>query len=97
MARIIWFWICFTHVWAAPKRKLEEAMFWKPPKPEMAPSPEAMQARKKLGEKVVSLYKQNKLSAEDISQLLQTADAAGLEFANPIKKKKKQACKRLRF
>ena len=72
-------------------------MFWKPPKPEMAPSPEAMQARKKLGEKVVSLYKQKKLSAEDISQLLQTADAAGLEFANPIKKKKKQACKRLRF
>lgn len=93
MARIIWFWICFTHVWAAPKRKLEEAMFWKPPKPEMAPSPEAMQARKKLGEKVVSLYKQNKLSAEDISQLLQTADAAGLEFANPIKKKKSKPAK----
>ena len=66
-------------------------MFWHPPKPEMAPSPGAMKARKKLGEKVVGLYKQNKLSAEDVSQLLQTADAGGLEFANPIKQKKKPA------
>ena len=29
------------------------------------------------------------MSAEDISQLLQNADEAGLEFANPIPKKKK--------
>ena len=46
------------------------------------------ESQKKLGEKVVNLYKTNKLAAEDVSQLLQTADEAGLEFPNPIKKKK---------
>ena len=32
---------------------------------------------------------QKKMSAEDVSQLLQTADEAGLDFGNPIPKKKK--------
>ena len=49
--------------------------------------------QKKLGEKVVNLYKTNKLAAEDVSQLLQTADEAGLEFPNPIKKKKSMPAK----
>ena len=55
-------------------------MLWCPPKPEMAESLITMKAKKKLGEKVVNLYKTNKLAAEDVSQLLQTADEAGLEF-----------------
>ena len=51
--------------------------------------PEKAKAGKRLGEKLTGLYKKNKLSAEDISQLLQTADEAGLDFENPIPKKKK--------
>jgi hypothetical protein len=49
---------------------------------------EKAKAGKRLGEKLTGLYKKNKLPAEDISQLLQTADEAGLDFENPIPKKK---------
>ena len=46
MTKFIWFCFCVTHVWAAPKRKLEECMLWCPPKPEMAESLITMKAKK---------------------------------------------------
>ena len=82
---LIFFLIC-SHVLGAPKRKKPEEGFWAPQQMDM---PEKAKAGKRLGDKLTGLYKKNKLSAEDISQLLQNADEAGLEFANPIPKKKK--------
>ena len=38
---------------------------------------------------MTKLYKGNKLPASDVSELLQAADEAGLEFSNPISKKRK--------
>ena len=42
-----------------------------------------------MGNRLTKLYKENKLPASDVSDLLQAADEAGLEFANPIPKKRK--------
>ena len=41
-----------------------------------------------MGNRLTKLYKENKLPASDVSELLQAADEAGLEFSNPIPKKK---------
>ena len=67
-----------------PKQSLKKGSFlnWKKKHPETK-----AKAGAKLGKKLTQLYKKNKLSAEDVSQLLQTADEAGLDFQNPIKKK----------
>ena len=73
---LIFFLIC-SHVLGAPKRKKPEEGFWAPQQMDM---PEKAKAGKRLGDKLTGLYKKNKLSAEDISQLLQNADEAGLEF-----------------
>ena len=78
------FLLLWTHGWGAPKTKHEERLLFELKKKH----PEAKaKAGAKLGKKLTQLYKKNNLSAEDVSQLLQTADEAGLDFQNPIRKK----------
>ena len=42
-----------------------------------------------LGDAITSLYRGNKLSAQDVGSLLNKADAAGISFKNPMQNKKK--------
>ena len=41
-----------------------------------------------LGDAITSLYKGNKLSAQDVGNLLDKADAAGVSFKNPMQNKR---------
>ena len=77
----------FKHVLAAPKKlKPEERLLLHL---QTKSKEHQSKAAKKLGSKLTQLYKKNKLAAEDVSQLLQAADDAGVEFSNPIPKKRK--------
>ena len=72
----------------APKKQLEPAeRLWIQLEKESKDT--KRKAGKKLGNRLTKLYKENKLPASDVSDLLQAADEAGLEFANPIPKKRK--------
>ena len=44
-----------------------------------------------MGDAITALYKKNKLSAQDTAELLQKADAAGVDFPNPIPDKSAKA------
>ena len=83
------FWLALVllvvHVLGAPKKIKPEERLWI--KLRKGSKDLKKKAEKKLGNKLTQLYKQNKLAATDISDLLQTADEAGLEFENPIPKK----------
>ena len=83
---LIIFYLLWSHGLGAPKKfKPEERLLLDLKRK----NPEAkVKAGAKLGNKLTQLYKKNKLSAEDVSQLLQTADEAGLDFKNPIRKKR---------
>ena len=90
---LIIFYLLWSHGLGAPKKfKPEERLLLDLKRK----NPEAkVKAGAKLGNKLTQLYKKNKLSAEDVSQLLQTADEAGLDFKNPIRKKSHLSLKRL--
>ena len=81
--QVMFFFLLCSHVLGAPKWKKPEEGFWAPQQMDM---PE--KSRKKVRGQVDKAL-QKKMSAEDVSQLLQTADEAGLDFGNPIPLKMK--------
>ena len=88
LALCFFFVLLWSHVVGAPKKQLEPAeRLWIQLEKESKDT--KRKAGKKLGNRLTKLYKENKLPASDVSDLLQAADEAGLEFANPIPKKRK--------
>ena len=80
--------LLWGHVVGAPKKQLESAeRLWVQLQKDSKET--RRKAGKKLGNRLTKLYKENRLPASDVSELLQAADEAGLEFSNPIPKKRK--------
>ena len=84
---VFWF-LLWSHAVGAPKKQLEPAeRLWVQLQKDSKETKK--KAGKKLGNRFTILYKENKLPASDVSELLQAADEAGLEFSNPVPKKRK--------
>lgn len=84
---VFWF-LLWSHVVGAPKKQLEPAeRLWVQLQKDSKETKK--KAGKKLGNRLTKLNKENKLPASDVSELLQAADEAGLEFSNPVPKKRK--------